>query len=107
MTTLATVVLVVYALLMLVGGLIGYRAAGSRPSLISGVISAILLFAALGWTRISPHHGFLAAALIALLLTVVFALRLARTHSFMPSGLLLILSLAALVIFAVASLLKK
>ncbi len=105
MTTLAAVVLIIYALLMLLGGIVGYRAAGSRPSLFSGIISAILLFVALGWTRVSPRGGFLSAALIALVLAIVFVFRLRRTRAFLPSGLLLLVSLIALGIFLAAGLL--
>ncbi len=104
MISFATIVLIVYALLMLVGGVMGYRVAGSRPSLFSGVISAILLLVALAWSQNSPRGGFVSAALIALLLSIVFAIRLARTHRFMPSGMLLIVSLIALVIFVAAAL---
>ncbi len=103
MSTVGTVVLAVYAVLMLAGGIIGFRVAGSRASLISGVISGILLLLAFGWSLYRPRNGFLSGALVALLLTIVFAIRLAKTGHFMPSGMLLAASLAALVILAISA----
>lgn len=103
MTTVGTVVLAVYAVLMLAGGIIGFRVAGSRASLISGVASGVLLLLAFGWSLGHPRNGFLSGALVALLLTIVFAIRLAKTGHFMPSGMLLAASLAALAILAISA----
>lgn len=102
MNMLGTIVLLVYAILMLVGGVIGYRAAGSKPSLISGVISGLLLFGAFAWSRSNAGGGFLSAAVLALLLAIVFTIRLAKTGRFMPSGMLLAISVIALVVLAIA-----
>ena len=102
MTSLATAVLLIYAVLMLVGGVIGYRAAGSKASLIAGVASSAALFGAFAWSRSHPASGFLAGAVVALALAVVFAIRLAKTGNFMPAGMLLLASVAALVVLALA-----
>ncbi len=102
MASYASVVLLVYALLMLVGGVIGYRAAGSRASLIAGAVSSAALLAAWAWSRSNPAVGFLAAAVVALALAGVFSLRLVKTGHFMPSGALLLLSIVALMVFALA-----
>jgi len=104
MTTFAIVALFVYAGLMLVGGIIGYRAAGSTASLIAGIASSVVLLATYGLTRVSLPLGFLSAAVVALALTAVFLMRFRTTGNFMPSGMLMALSIIALVIFLLAGL---
>lgn len=97
---LGRIVLAVYALFMLAGGVIGYRKAGSKASLISGVGSAVVLAAAFLIAGSNPGAGFWLGAITGLLLAVVFALRLAKTGKFMPAGALLIVSLVAMVLLA-------
>ncbi len=98
----ARIVLVVYALLMLGGGIAGWRAARSKPSLVSGLGSAAILLAALAWSRSDPRAGFATAALVAGALAVVFLVRLAKTRKAMPAGGLLVLSIAAAAFFLYA-----
>jgi len=93
-----TKVLWVYIVLLLVGGLIGFFKGKSKVSLImSAVFAALLVLTAV------PHildHAFaktLSNILMAVLL-VVFAIRLAKTRKFMPSGLMLVVTLAALAV---------
>jgi len=91
-------VLAVYAVFMLAGGVIGFRKAGSKASLISGVGSAVVLLAACVMVGSNPVAGFWLGAITSLLLCVAFALRLAKTGKFMPSGALLLVSLIALIL---------
>jgi uncharacterized membrane protein (UPF0136 family) len=89
---MANTVLWVYIALLLVGGVMGFLKAGSKISLITSVVFsvALALFAAhvINWPR--------GADVLLVLLLIVFVIRYARTSKFMPSGLLIILSLAAL-----------
>jgi len=78
----------IFTALLLVGGVMGFLKAGSRASLIASVGSAIPL--ALAAAGILP---FIAAPIVLGALLVVFGLRLVKTRKFMPSGLLLILTL--------------
>ncbi|HWH69383.1 MAG TPA: TMEM14 family protein [Candidatus Sulfotelmatobacter sp.] len=83
-------------MLLLVGGLMGFLKARSKVSLITSAIAAALLVL----TAIPGLFGYrlasgLADAIMAALL-VVFAIRLTKTKKFMPSGLMLILTIAAL-----------
>lgn len=103
MTGIAAVVLLVYAVLMLVGGVIGYRAAGSKASLIAGAISSAFLFAAYADSRSNPQRGFALAAVVALLLAINFGIRFAKTGNFMPPGMLMAVSVLALLVLGWAA----
>ena len=92
----ATKVLWAYIVLLLVGGLIGFFKAKSKVSLItSAVFAAVLILTAIPGILDSSLRGKLANIIMALLL-VVFAIRLAKTKKFMPSGLMLVVTIAAL-----------
>jgi uncharacterized membrane protein (UPF0136 family) len=96
------IVLLAYAILMLLGGVMGYRA-GSRASLIAGSVSGLVLLFA--WW-VAQHHlavGLWIGVVIGLVLSVVFGRRYARTRKMMPSGMLLGFSLitVAVLLYAV------
>jgi uncharacterized membrane protein (UPF0136 family) len=96
---IATWSILVYALVVLLGGVMGYVKAKSQVSLLSGVGSGIALLVAWFICRQFPAAGLGLATLLALVLLVVFVMRFFRTRAFMPSGLMIILSLAATVVF--------
>jgi uncharacterized membrane protein (UPF0136 family) len=102
--SLGQIVLLVFAVLMLVGGAIGYKAAGSTASLLSGTASAVLLLVAWFVSRSSPGPGFWLGAVLSLALCVVFGIRLAKTGKVMPSGMLLAVSVVAMVLLAYSAL---
>jgi uncharacterized membrane protein (UPF0136 family) len=89
-------VLWVYIILLLVGGLIGFLKAGSKISLLTSAISAAVLIIASIPSLLQPGARQIAIETILALLLVVFAFRLAKTKKFMPSGLMLVLTLATL-----------
>lgn len=87
-------VLWVYIVLLLLGGLIGFFKGKSRISLfMSAGFSVILILCALD-VIFKPY----VADIVMAILLVVFTLRLAKTKKFMPSGLMLVLTVAALLI---------
>jgi len=91
----ANVVLWVYIVLLLVGGMIGFFKAGSKVSLISSsVFAAVLVLTQTGIFEPAVARNLVNVLLAALL--VVFAVRLARTRKFMPSGMLLVLTILTL-----------
>jgi uncharacterized membrane protein (UPF0136 family) len=91
------VVLWVYIVLLLAGGLMGFIKAKSKISLITSSVFAVLLaLCALGIFR--PFY--IADVLVGLLL-VVFGMRFAKGRKFMPSGLMLVLSAVVLVVLLV------
>ena len=95
-------VLWVYILLLLVGGLIGFFKGKSKMSLItSAVFAALLIFTTLrGIFQPGFALGLANVALVVLLL--VFAVRLAKTRKFMPSGLILAATVAVLALLNLA-----
>ena len=91
-----TKVLWAYIILLLVGGLIGFFKAKSKVSLItSAVFAAVLVLTTLPNVFQRTFAGNLVNVIMALLL-VVFAVRLAKTKKFMPSGLMLVVTIVAL-----------
>ena len=101
MTAISWLILV-YALLVAAGGVLGYVKARSRPSLISGLVSGLALAIA-GYISFQNFKaGLVLATLLALGLLVIFALRFRRTSRFMPAGLMALVSLVATIGFAIA-----
>src|SRR5579872_5871757 len=89
-------ILWIYIILLLIGGMIGFFKAGSKISLItSSIAAALLVLTALPGVFTYAFRTNAADAIMAALL-VVFAIRLTKTKKFMPSGLMLVLTLAAL-----------
>ena len=92
MHNFANTILWIYIFLLVIGGLIGFFKAKSQVSLIlSAAFAAALSLCAVGII----FQPYVADILLALLL-VVFAVRLAKTKKFMPSGLMLVITLVVL-----------
>jgi len=84
---------VIYGIFVILGGFIGYLQAKSKASLIAGGISgAILFISGMLMLQGRAEAGYL-ALLVAMVLTVLFGKRFAGKRKFMPSGLMLALSL--------------
>lgn len=100
MADFGRIFLLIYAALMLAGGIMGYVTKKSIPSLAAGLISGALLFAAFGLIRSQPKMAFGLATLVAIALVVAFWRRYQETGALMPSGMLLVASLVAALVFA-------
>lgn len=88
----AQVVLGIYAALLLVGGVIGFAKAGSRPSLIAGVASAILAAIAAVVCGFNLRLGAIQGALLAVVLAVFFGGRFRASKKWMPAGMMMVVS---------------
>lgn len=87
------ILVLVYGLLILVGGIFGYIKAGSLVSLMMGSGFAFLVLVS-GFIMLKNFQvGSLIALILASILTLFFSYRMIKTESFMPGGLMAILSL--------------
>lgn len=99
----ATISLLVFGILVSLGGVFGFLKAKSKASLLSGLISGALLITCHSMSRRNPESGFLCGMVVTGLLIVVFGIRLFKTKKFMPSGMLLVLSIVEEIILALGS----
>ncbi len=91
------VALGLYAVLLAVGGVMGFVKARSHASLVSGLLSAVFAVVALGLAVMRNQFGFPLGALLAVVLFILFGYRYAiHNRRFMPSGLLAAVSLVVL-----------
>ena len=93
-------VILAYALFMGLGGWMGFKKSGSKPSLAAGVAS----FAVLVVSYIIGQPWV--AVGVSALLAVVFFRRVSKTRKLMPSGMLLVIS-AVVFIYLLIQMLGK
>ncbi|MEO5717154.1 MAG: TMEM14 family protein [Chthoniobacterales bacterium] len=97
---------IVFGLLTIAGGAMGYVKAGSTASLIAGSISGILLVAA---AFLLPGHvlaGLALGGIVSLLLAARFLPAFFRSGKMMPDGMMALLSILG-VVFAIAAWIRK
>ena len=99
MTTIAIQGILVYAIVVAIGGGIGYLKSKSKVSLFSGLGSAALLVVAYFVSQTSPVGGLAIAMGCAISLSAVFLMRLKKTRKFMPAGLMGMVSAIAEIVF--------
>lgn len=97
---ITALVLSIYGLLILIGGLIGHWKAASTASLISGLsCGSILLLLSYAITRGKLIAQYVALAFI-FILDAFFTHRFAKSLHFFPSGMMSLLSLIVLIVVA-------
>ena len=97
---------IVFGLLTIAGGVMGYVKAGSTASLIAGSVSGILLLVA---AFLLPGHvvvGLVLGGVVSLLLAAQFLPAFFRTGKMMPAGMMSLLSILGIV-FAIAAWIRK
>jgi uncharacterized membrane protein (UPF0136 family) len=102
----AKIYFIVFGLLTIVGGVMGYLKAGSTASLIAGSISGILLLVAAFLLPNSLALGLALAAVVSIALAGRFIPAFMKTGQVMPAGLMAVLSVIG-IIMAVLAWVKK
>jgi uncharacterized membrane protein (UPF0136 family) len=97
---------VVFGLLTIAGGVMGYVKAASTASLIAGSISGILLLVAAFLLPAHPVAGLVLGIVVSLLLAGRFLPAFFKTWKMMPDGVMALLSILGIV-FAIAAWLRK
>lgn len=93
---------IVFGILTVAGGVVGYVKAGSVASIIAGAITGVLLLVA---AFLLPEHraiGLATAFIVSLLLAAQFVPKFIRTGRVMPAGMMSILCVIGLVVAIVA-----
>ena len=93
---------IIFGVLTVVGGVVGYVKAGSVASIVAGSITGVLLLVA---AFLLPQHraaGLATAFIISLLLAAQFVPKFMRTGRVMPAGMMSILSVIGLIAAIVA-----
>ncbi|CAN5282583.1 hypothetical protein BH11CYA1_BH11CYA1_28170 [soil metagenome] len=106
MTAVAHYAILILSTFVLVGGIIGFKKAGSKASLIAGGISALLLDICFGLGFANLQAGFIAALIVTSLLDGFFAKRFMKNKKFMPSGMILLLCAITQVLIVAAMVIK-
>ena len=98
----AKIYFIIFGLLTIVGGIIGYAKAGSVASIVAGGIAGILLLVA---AFLLPEHrvaGLATALVISFVLAAQFLPKFFRTGRVMPAGMMSVLSVIGIIAAIVA-----
>ena len=89
MDKFSKLVSLIYGVMLILGGVMGFLKAHSKVSLITGAISGLIVLLS---CKIKSKSSYLYVSAVSLILAGFFSLRFAHSHAFMPAGLMLILS---------------
>jgi len=81
-------VLILYGCLLLSGAYFGLKA-GSKISVIMGIISGLIVLGGAYLVTLDAFKGYCLIASVSSFLSIIFLIRLIKTHKFMPAGMLL------------------
>jgi uncharacterized membrane protein (UPF0136 family) len=98
----AKIYFVIFGILTIVGGLIGYVSKGSVPSIVAGSIAGVLLLVG---AFLLPNHavaGLAITLILSLLLAGQFVPKFIQTGKAMPAGMMSILSVIGIITALVA-----
>ena len=98
----AKIYFIIFGLLTIIGGVIGFVKAGSTASIIAGSISGILLFVAAFLLPQNLAAGLILAGVVSILLAGKFVPAFLKTGQAMPAGLMSVLSVLGVIVAIVA-----
>ena len=98
----AKIYFIIFGLLTIVGGVIGYVKAGSTASIVAGGISGIALLAAAFLLPNNVALGLVIAGVISIALALKFIPAFMSTGKVMPAGMMSILSVIGVIVAIVA-----
>jgi uncharacterized membrane protein (UPF0136 family) len=99
------IVFIGYALFMFVGAYMGWKK-GSNISMFAGLGSGLLMLLGIWLLTINPRGAYIFISCLTGVLSTVFLIRLLKTQAFMPSGMLLAVTVAVM-IFTLLTLFKQ
>jgi len=91
-----TVLILIYALLILIGGIFGHLKAGSTISLYTGILSGVFLISCCTGIYFNKRWGILGSLSFLFVLDAFFTYRFLITKKFFPSGAMTLISLITL-----------
>lgn len=98
----AKIYFIIFGLLTIVGGVIGYVKAGSTASIIAGSISGVALLAAAFLLPGNVAAGLIIAGVVSILLAGRFIPSFMQTGKIMPAGMMALLSVIGVIVAIVA-----
>jgi uncharacterized membrane protein (UPF0136 family) len=98
----AKIYFIIFGVLTIAGGVVGYVKAGSVASIIAGSVTGVLLLVAA--FLLPEHHaiGLATAFIVSLLLAAQFVPKFIRTGRIMPPGTMSVLSVIGIIVAIVA-----
>ncbi len=87
-------VLLLYSILNIVMGFLGYAEKHSIPSVIAGTAAGMIVLGSVAWSKTSPRNARITALLVTFLLMGRFASKTFSENKLYPDGIMFVSSLA-------------
>ena len=90
------IVLFIYASIVEIDGVIGFKTSGRQAPLLAALIKGFFLYFAAALVWLGVPLGFYLGLLVTMVLVALFGRRFGQTQKFIPSGLTLVISVIVL-----------